>query len=121
MYIYLTARKQVADVKLLLLHNYTWNHLSVCKKWAQAHLKMLSTKGLYKSYIFNIYMYIQDLALNNVQGLICHKTQPTNSQDHNYINDHDCIDKKGFKNWVHALNIIILKFVKVPSVDQIDL
>ena len=25
-----------------------------------------------------IYMYKQDLALNNLQGLICHKTQPTN-------------------------------------------
>ena len=23
-------------------------------------------------------MYKQDLALNNLQGLICHKTQPTN-------------------------------------------
>ena len=28
-----------------------------------------------------MYMYEQDLALNNVQGLICHKTQPTN---HNF-------------------------------------
>ena len=28
-----------------------------------------------KSYIFNI-MYKEDLALNNLQWLICHKTQP---------------------------------------------
>ena len=33
----------------------------------------------YKSYIFSIYMYKQDLALNSPQGLICHKTQSTNN------------------------------------------
>ena len=35
---------------------------------------------IYKSYLFTIYvcMYEQDLALNNVQELIYHKTQPTN-------------------------------------------
>ena len=26
--------------------------------------------------IYLIYMYKEDLALNNLQGLICHKTQP---------------------------------------------
>ena len=29
-----------------------------------------------KFYIFNIYMYKEDLALNNLQWLICHKTKP---------------------------------------------
>ena len=29
------------------------------------------------SYIFNIYIYKEDLALNNLQWLICHKIQPT--------------------------------------------
>ena len=38
--------------------------------------------GLFKNVIFKIclyklYMYKQDLALNNLQALICHKTQPT--------------------------------------------
>ena len=33
---------------------------------------------VYKSYIFDICMYKQDLALNNKQGLICYKTQPSN-------------------------------------------
>ena len=32
MYIYLNVCKQMADVKLLLLHSNTWNHLTVCKK-----------------------------------------------------------------------------------------
>ena len=30
---------------------------------------------IYKSYMFNIYMYKQDFPQNNLQGLICHKTQ----------------------------------------------
>ena len=31
------------------------------------------------NHIYLIYMYKEDLALNNLQGLICHKTnQPTN-------------------------------------------
>ena len=32
----------------------------------------------YKSYIFNTYMYKQDLALNDLQELICYKTKTTN-------------------------------------------
>ena len=43
----------MADVKLLLLHRNTWNHLTVCKKKKkkkrfQVCLKMLSTKYVYK-------------------------------------------------------------------------
>ena len=48
--------------------------ICVQKKWVQSHLKLLSTKYVYKSYL--IYMYKLDLALNNLQRLICHKTQP---------------------------------------------
>ena len=32
MYIYLNAYKQMTDVKLLLLHSNTWNHLTVYKQ-----------------------------------------------------------------------------------------
>ena len=32
MYIYLNVCKQMTDVKLLLLHNNTWNNLTVSKK-----------------------------------------------------------------------------------------
>ena len=31
---------------------------------------------IYKSYIFNMTMYKEDLALNNLQRLICHEIQP---------------------------------------------
>ena len=36
------------------------------QKRAQANLRMLSTKCVYKAYIFNI-MYKEDLASNNLQ------------------------------------------------------
>ena len=39
---------------------------------------MLSTKCVYKSYL--ICMYKQDLALNDIQWLICHKTQPNQTK-----------------------------------------
>ena len=48
------------------------------KKRTQVHLRMLSTKCLYKSYIFD--MYRKDLALNNLQWLIYHKTKPNHIQ-----------------------------------------
>ena len=37
---------------------------------------MLSTKYIYKLYIYLIYMYKKDSALNNLQELICYKTKP---------------------------------------------
>ena len=45
--------------------------IELYKKWAQACLKMLSTKCVKKSYIF-IYMYKKHLALNDLQCLMCH-------------------------------------------------
>ena len=30
-------------------------------------------------------MYKEDLAFNNLQGLICHKTQPTNYKEKVYV------------------------------------
>ena len=50
------------------------------KKWAQAHLDMLSRKCVYESDIYLIYKYKEDLALNSLQWLIFHKTQPNQIQ-----------------------------------------
>ena len=47
----------MTGVELLLLHYNTCNHLTVCEKWAQVRLKLLSTKFVYKPYIY-IYIYI---------------------------------------------------------------
>ena len=33
-------------IELFVIDRNKWNHLIVCKKWAQARLKMLSTKFL---------------------------------------------------------------------------
>ena len=46
------------------------------QKRALVCLRILSIKCVYKSYIYLIYMYEQDMALNNLQWLICHKTEP---------------------------------------------
>ena len=40
--------------------------------------KMLPTNHLFTNHIYLIFMHKEDLALNNLQWLICHKTQPTN-------------------------------------------
>ena len=59
--------KQMTDVKLWLLYSSTWNYLIMLKK---GHLQ-----NVFTNHIYLIYMYEQELALNNLQGLICHKTQ----------------------------------------------
>ena len=33
-------------------------------------------KNVFTNHVFNIYMYKKDLALDNQQRLICHKTKP---------------------------------------------
>ena len=40
------------------------------------------------NHIYLIYMYKQDLALNNLQGLICHKTHPTNLMGYLLLNSY---------------------------------
>ena len=53
-----TVCKQMTDIKFWLLNCNTWNYLTAYKQRAQACLTMLSTKCVYKSYIyiFNIYV-----------------------------------------------------------------
>ena len=67
-------------MEFFVLDRNAWNHLTVCKKRKRAedHLKMLRTKCVYQSHIFNIYIYIykEDLELNKLRWLIFHKTQP---------------------------------------------
>ena len=38
MYIYLTLRKQMSDVKLLQLHSNTWKHLICANKWLMVNI-----------------------------------------------------------------------------------
>ena len=71
--------KQMTDLKFWLLYGNNWNHLAVCKT-AQAPLRLLSSKCLYKSYIYNYYIhtYKHDLALNNQQCWYTMKLNQTN-------------------------------------------
>ena len=64
-------------LELLVVHSKTKNHLTVQRR-ALVHLRMLSTKFVYKSHIYLIYVYKEDLALYNLQWLICHKTKQIN-------------------------------------------
>ena len=45
------------------------------KKFSHAGLKMLSTK-YFTNHAYLIYMYKQDLVLNNLKWWICHKNKP---------------------------------------------
>ena len=46
----------------------------MCKQMSSGLFKSIACKlFVYKSHV---YVYEQDLTLNNPQGLICHKTQP---------------------------------------------
>ena len=65
MYIHLNVDKQITHVKLLLLRSDTYNHLTVCKQMSFCSFK----NNIYKMYlliIYLIYLYKQDLALNNL-------------------------------------------------------
>ena len=52
-----------------MLNSNTWNHLTVCK---QISSNLFKNEITYKLYTEKSYMYKQDLALNNHEGLICH-------------------------------------------------
>ena len=72
-----TICKHMNDIEeeLLVLNSLAWN---CANKWASACFKMFPTNYPFTNHISRIYTYKQDLALNNQQGLICHKIQPTN-------------------------------------------
>ena len=63
-----------------------WNHLTVCKQMSSG----LFINGIYilfdkKLYIFYMYMYQKDLALNNLQRLICSEPDQTTNQPTNLL------------------------------------
>ena len=67
--------KEMTDDKLLLLHSNSWNHLTLCKEISTGSFKNVINK-MFTTHMYLIYMYKEDMALNNLQCLICHKTQP---------------------------------------------
>ena len=55
MYIYLNVCKQMTDIKLLLLHSNTWNHLTVRKTELRFILKCYQQNVFRFIYIFKVY------------------------------------------------------------------
>ena len=49
----------------------TWKHLTVCKR-----VSLGSFGNVFINYLLLRYKYNEDLALNNLEWLICHKTKP---------------------------------------------
>ena len=84
----------MTDVKLWLLYNNTWNHLTEWKK-SSGSFKNVTNKMCLQIYIY-IYIYIyvcvcvykEDFALNNLQWLICHKIQPNQEVKMGMINNY---------------------------------
>ena len=55
-YIHLAVYKQMINkIELFVLERNARNYLTVCNKWGQARLKMLSTNNIY------MYMYIKSI------------------------------------------------------------
>ena len=59
-----------------------WNHLIACKPMNSNSFKNSVTYKFFIniSYIFNIYLYKQNLILNDWKEMICHKTQPNQTK-----------------------------------------
>ena len=97
--------KQMTDVKLYLLYSNTWGHLAVCRQMFGCETIYVCQKkkkkkkkerkkeenelrivlkyylhNVFNNHIYLICMYKQNLALNNLQWLICHKPQIKRNQ-----------------------------------------
>ena len=64
-----------------MLDSNTWTYLTVSTKKIELRLvKKYCQQNVITNDIYLIYMYKQDLALNNLQWLICHKTKPNQTK-----------------------------------------
>ena len=70
----------MTDAQSWLLYRNTWKHLTVCKKNVHRLVQECNLQNEFAIHIYLIYMYEQDLALNNLPMLIWHKTQPNPSK-----------------------------------------
>ena len=77
--------KKEINFRLFFYELYIYIHLNLFKRMLNCYcnieileniLQMSLTKCVHKSYIYLIYLYKEDLALNDLQWLICHKTKP---------------------------------------------
>ena len=60
-------------IKLLVIHSNTWNHLTVCKRMSHPGSFKNIIDKMCLQIIHLICMFKEDLALNNIPGLICYQ------------------------------------------------
>ena len=68
------------QIKLLVLDTNTCKHLKLWKQMNSGSYKRCYQQTIRLQIIHVNCMYKQGLALNNLQELICHTTQPANNQ-----------------------------------------
>ena len=62
----------------IVIDRNTWHHLTVCKKMSSGSFNNVIYK-IFTNHTYSKYMYKDYLALNNLRGLLYHKSnQPTN-------------------------------------------
>ena len=70
---HLTECKQINDIELFELQGSTWNLVTVCNQMSSGLFKMLPKNYSFK-HVYQIFITCKlDLAINNLQSLICHK------------------------------------------------
>ena len=101
--------KKTTAVKLWLLYRNVLNHLSVYEKKMSLSLFKNIINKMCLQIMYSINMHTQDLALNNLQWLICHKTKRNLHLSHN----------KGFWLLSSCYGLVWTCKVFVPKLDNI--
>ena len=92
--VYSNTRKNLTEciwinsflIQLRVLNRNTWCHLTICKQMRSSLFKNCYQQTLRKQIMYLRYMHQNDLALNNLQRLICQKAQPTNQPTNQQVN-----------------------------------
>ena len=80
-YIYwMCANKWLIVNRIICVRQKYLKPFNCVHKMSSGAFKKCSLQNVCRSYL--MYIYIQDLALNNLQWLICHKTQPNQNKIH---------------------------------------
>ena len=68
----------MTDVTVTVIYQYLKSFICVQKN----NLRLIQNcyqQNVFTNYIYSIYLYKEDLALNNLQWLICHEIQTNNN------------------------------------------
>ena len=102
------------DLKGLICHtNQTnqslTNHTCIINQLCANKSALVGLKILSTNYAFTNYIYIkQDLALNNLQGVICHKTQQTTTTYKLFLPKSYIFNIQGVSKYMQLINTIMI-------------